>query len=56
MPGTHACLIKKHPTVDPKPLVPNNQIGPQLGTSGQMSKRPAKYLSMEYVNSLSQEY
>ena len=49
MPGIHACLIKKHPTLDPNPPVPNNQISPQSGTSGQVSKRPAKYLSMEYV-------
>ena len=27
----------------------NNQTSPQPGTSGQMSKRPAKYLSMEYI-------
>ena len=49
MPGIHSCLIKRHPTLDPKPPVPNNQISPQPGTSGQMSKRPAKYLSMEYI-------
>ena len=35
--------------MDPKPPVPNNQFGPQPGTSGQMSIRPAKYLSMEYI-------
>ena len=35
--------------MDPKPLIPNNQIGPQPGTSGQLSSRPAKYSSMEYV-------
>ena len=49
MPGIHSCLIKRHPTLDPKPPVPNNQISPQPGTSGQMSKRPAKYLNMEYI-------
>ena len=49
MPGIHSCLIKRHTTLDPKPPVCNNQISPQLGTSGQMSKRPAKYLSMEYI-------
>ena len=49
MPGIHSCLIKRHPTLDPKPPVPNNQIGPQPGTSEQLSKRPAKYLSMEYI-------
>ena len=49
MPGIHSCLIKRHPTLGPKPPVPNNQIGPQPDTSGQLSKRPAKYLSMEYI-------
>ena len=49
MPGIHTCLIKRHPTMDPIPLIPNNPIGPQPGTSGQLSNRPAKYLSMEYI-------
>ena len=49
MPGIHSCLIKRHPTMDPNPPRLNNQTGPQPGTSGQMSKRPAKYLSMEYL-------
>ena len=35
--------------MDPKPPIPNNLIGPQPGTSGQLSNRPAKYLSMEYI-------
>ena len=35
--------------MDPKPPVPTNQNGPQPGKSGQMSTRPAKYLSMEYI-------
>ena len=35
--------------MDPNPSIPNNQTGPQPGTSGQLSKRPAKYLSMEYI-------
>ena len=35
--------------MDPHPPRLNNQIGPQPGTSGQMYKRPAKYLSMEYI-------
>ena len=35
--------------MDPNPPRLNNQIGPQPSTSGQMSKRPAKYLSMEYI-------
>ena len=50
MPGIHSCLIKRHPTMDPKPPVPTNQNGPQPGTSGQMSTRPVKYLSMEYIS------
>ena len=49
MPGIHSCLIKTHPTMYPNPPRLNNQTGLQPGTSGQMSKRPAKYLSMEYV-------
>ena len=49
MPGIHSCLIKRHPTLNPKPPVPNNQISQQPGTSGQMSKRPAKYFSMKYM-------
>ena len=42
-------VIKRHPTTDPKPPEPTIQNGPQPGTSGQMSTRPAKYLSMEYI-------
>ena len=49
MPGIHSCLIKRHPTMDPKPPVLTIQNGPQPGTSGQMSTRPVKYLSMEYI-------
>ena len=41
--------------MDLKPPVPTNQNGPQPGTSGQMSTRPVKYLSMEYIT-LSQKY
>ena len=48
MPGIHTCLIKRHPNMDPKPPIPNNPIDLQPGTSGQLSNRPAKYLSMEY--------
>ena len=36
--------------MDPKPPIPNNPIDPQPGTSGQLSNRPAEYLSMEYIN------
>ena len=35
--------------MDPNPPRFNNQIGLQPGTSRQMSKRPDKYLSMEYI-------
>ena len=49
MPGIHSCLIKRHSTLDPKLPVTTNQISPQPGTSGQLSKRPVKYLSMEYI-------
>ena len=35
--------------MDPKPPIPNNPIGPQPGTSGPLSNRQAKYLSMEYI-------
>ena len=35
--------------MDPNPPRLNNKMDPQPGTSGQLSKRPAKYLSMEYI-------
>ena len=35
--------------MDPKPPVPTNQNGSQPSTSGQMSTRPVKYMSMEYI-------
>ena len=35
--------------MEPKPPAPTNQNGPQPSTSGQMSTRPATYLSMEYI-------
>ena len=47
MPGIYACLIKRHPTLDPTPPEPTPQNGPHPGTSGQMSTRPEKYLSLE---------
>ena len=49
MPGIHACLTKRHPTLDPTPPESTPQNGPQPGTSGQMSTRPEKYLSLESV-------
>ena len=47
MPGIYACLIKRHPTLDPTPPEPTPQNDPQPGTSGQMSPRPKRYLSLE---------
>ena len=35
--------------MDPKPQVPKNQIRPQPDTNRQLSNRPAKYLSIEYI-------
>ena len=49
MPGIYACLMERHPTLYPTPLEPTPQNGPQPGTSGQMSTRPEKYLSLESV-------
>ena len=47
MPGIYACLIKRHPTLDPTPPEPTPQNDPQSGTSGQTSPRPKRYLSLE---------
>ena len=33
MPGIYACLIERHPTLDPTPPEPTPQNGPQPGTS-----------------------
>ena len=49
MPGIYACLIKRHPTLDPTPPEPTAQNDPQPSTSGQMSPRPKRYLSLESV-------
>ena len=49
MPGIYACLIKRHPTLDPTPPEPTPQNDPQPGTSGQMSPRPNKYLSLNCI-------
>ena len=56
MPGIYACLIKRHPTLDPTPPEPTPQNDPQPGTSGQMSPGPKRYLSLESLalNSLVQ--
>ena len=49
VPRIHSCVIKRHPTMDPNPPILKNQTSSQPGTSEQMSKRPAKYMSMEYI-------
>ena len=49
MPGIHSCLMKRHPTLDPDTQTNNNQSEPQPGSSGQMSKKPDKYQTMEYI-------
>ena len=49
MPGIYTCLMKRHPTLDPKPPVVTPEKDPQPGTSGQMSTRPDKYFTMEYI-------
>ena len=49
MPGIHSCLVKRHPTLDTYTQNNNNQNEPQPGPSGQMSKKPDKYQTMEYI-------
>ena len=46
MPGVYNCIIKRHPTLDPSMVEPNDQ---QPGTSGQMSPKPKKYVSLESI-------
>ena len=46
MPGVYDCIIKRHPTLDPSIVEPIDQ---QPGTSGQMSQRPRKYVSLESI-------
>ena len=46
MPGIYDCIIKRHPTLNPSIVEPNDQ---QPGTSGQMSPRPKKYVSLESI-------
>ena len=41
--------MKKHPNLDPKPPVITHEKDPQPGTSGQMSTKPDKYYTMEYI-------
>ena len=49
MPGIHSCLVKRYPTLDPDTQNNNGQNEPQSGPSGQMSKKPDKYQTMEYT-------
>ena len=49
MPGIHSCVVKRHPTLDPDTQNNNNQSEPQPCPSGQMSKKPGKYQTMEYI-------
>ena len=49
MPGIYAWLIKRHPSLDPTPPEPTPQNDSQPGTSGQMSPKPKRYLSLESV-------
>ena len=46
MPGVYDCIIKRHPTLDPSIVKSTEQ---QPGTSGQMSPRPRKYVSLESI-------
>ena len=41
--------MKRHPILDPKPPVVTPEKDQQSGTSGQMSTRPDKYSTMEYI-------
>ena len=45
----HSCLMKRHPTLDSDTQNNNNQSEPQPGPSGQMSKKPDKYQTIEYI-------
>ena len=49
MPGIHSFLVKRHPTLDPNTQNKNSQKEPQSCSSGQMSKKPDKYQTMEYI-------
>ena len=46
MPGVYDCIVKRHPTLDPSLVKSTEQ---QPGTSGQMSPRPKKYVSLESI-------
>ena len=46
IPGVYNCIIKRHLTLDPSRVESTEQ---QPGTSGQMSPRPRKYVSLESI-------
>ena len=46
MPGIYDCIIKRHPTLDPSIIVPNDQ---QPGPSGHQPPKPNKYISLESI-------
>ena len=43
MPGIYDCIIKRHPTLDPSIIVPQDQ---QSGPSGHQPPKPNKYVSL----------
>ena len=62
MPGLYACIIRRHPALDPFRAL-RNQDGSVPGSSGQnstglndiWSNRPAKYMTMEYIQACLKE-
>ena len=46
MPGVYDCIIKRHPTLDPSIIVPQDQ---QPGPSGHQPPKPNKYVSLESI-------
>ena len=46
IPGVYDCIVKRHPTLDPSIVKSTEQ---QPGTSGQMSPRPKKCVSLESI-------
>ena len=62
MPGLYACITRRHPALDPFRAL-SNQDGSVPGSSGQnstglndiWSNRPAKYMTMEYIQACLKE-
>ena len=62
MPGLYACIIRRHPALDPFRAL-RNQDGSVPGSSGQnstglndiWSNRPAKYMTIEYIQACLKE-